>query len=104
MCESCRSLLLTCHRVPVPVVLPRWQTKNALRSVRKQGLDQLKKLKGSVSDDDLFRYQKQVGAAAPLRPHVLCLPVRRVAAVFAQQVTCVPLLVRSLPCECRCKR
>lgn len=37
------------------------QTKNALRSVRKQGLDQLKKLKGSVSDDDLFRYQKQVG-------------------------------------------
>ena len=36
------------------------QAKGSLRNNRKQALDQLKKMKGSVSDDDIFRYQKQV--------------------------------------------
>lgn len=45
-------LLLSSH------VLAR-QAKTTVRNARKAALDQLKKVK-SVSEDDVFRYQKQV--------------------------------------------
>ena len=44
------------------ILSPSPQAKQDVRQVRKEGMDHLKKLKGSVSEDDIRRFSKDIDA------------------------------------------
>ena len=58
------------------------QAKQALRRVRKSAMDDAKKLKGQISDDDIHRYQKQLD-------HLTEELVKRINALYEEKAASI---------------